>query len=207
MHFSEFACHVLSKICLYDQKQTLFSNFARFCTPKRCTRVHRLVRKNNPDYVIFFYEDDIHSFQLQIQVPTPPLRGKGVFRVAHPHNPFLGQCPPPGLILFLLFSLMLSVQLYFGRVGPLSGLWINRIRKAENFLIARGVTRMARRGIRLVHGLTKSTLITYFSGMKIDPKYAFLHAFFWICLSCSFQNLSIWPKTDPFFQFCTFLHP
>ena len=52
-------------------------------------------------------------------------------------------------------------------------------------------TRMARGDIRLVHGLTKSTLITYFSGMKIDPKYAFLHAFFLICLSCSFQNLSI----------------
>ena len=54
-----------------------------------------------------------------------------------------------------------------------------------------GGTRMARGGIRLVHGLTKSTLITYFSGMKIDPKYAFLHAFFLICPSCSFQNLSI----------------
>ena len=35
-----------------------------------------------------------------------------------------------------------------------------------------------KRGIRLVHGVTKSTLITYFSGMKIDPKYTFLHAFF-----------------------------
>ena len=65
--------------------------------------------------------------------------------------------------------------------------------------LARGATRMARGGIRLVHGLTKNTLITYFSGMKIDPKYAFLHAFFLICLSCSFQNLSIWPKTHPFF--------
>ena len=63
----------------------------------------------------------------------------------------------------------------------------------------RGATRMARGGIRLVHGLTKGTLITYFSGMKIDPKYAFLHAFFLIDLSCSFQNLSIWPKTHPFF--------
>ena len=42
-----------------------FSNFARFCTPKRCTRVHCLVLKNNPNYVIFFYEDEI---QLQIQV-------------------------------------------------------------------------------------------------------------------------------------------
>ena len=71
---------------------------------------------------------------------------------------------------------------------------------------ARGATRMARGGIRLVHGPTKNTLITYFSGMKKDPKYAFLHAFFLICLSCSFQNLSIWPKTHPFFQFCTFLH-
>ena len=35
--------------------------------------------------------------------------------------------------------------------------------------------------------------------MKIDPKYAFLHAFFLICVSCSFQNLSIWPKTYLFF--------
>ena len=54
MHFSEFACHVLSKICLYDQKHTLFSNFARFCTPKRCTRVQCLVLKNNPNYVNFW---------------------------------------------------------------------------------------------------------------------------------------------------------
>ena len=50
-------------------------------------------------------------------------------------------------------------------------------------------------------------LITYFSGMKIDPKYAFLQAFFLICPSCPFQNLSIWRKTHPFFQFCTFLYP
>ena len=42
---------------------------------------------------------------------------------------------------------------------------------------------------------------------KVDPNYAFLHAFFLICPSCPFQNLSIWPKTHPFFQFCTFLHP
>ena len=70
-----------------------------------------------------------------------------------------------------------------------------------------GATQMARGGIRLIHGLTKSTLITYYSGMKKDPKYAFLHGIFLICLSCSFQNLSIWPKTHPFFQFCTFLHP
>ena len=53
-----------------------------------------------------------------------------------------------------------------------------------------GGTRMAREGIRLVHGHTKSTLITYFSGMKMDPKYAFLHTFFLICPSCPVQNLS-----------------
>ena len=35
--------------------------------------------------------------------------------------------------------------------------------------------------------------------MKIDPKYAFLHAFFLIYPSCPFQNVSIWPKTHPFF--------
>ena len=62
-----------------------------------------------------------------------------------------------------------------------------------------GGTRMVRGGIRLVHGLTKSTLIMYFSGMKIDPKYVFLNAFFLICLSCSFQNLYIWPKIHLFF--------
>ena len=54
-----------------------------------------------------------------------------------------------------------------------------------------GATQMARGGIRFVHGLTKSTLITYYSGMKKDPKYVFLYAFLLICLSCSSQNLSI----------------
>ena len=43
--------------------------------------------------------------------------------------------------------------------------------------------------------------------MKIDPKYAFLHAFLKIFLSWPFQNLSIWPKTHPFFQFCMFCTP
>ena len=42
------------KFTLYDQKHTLFSNFARFCTPKRCTRVQCLVLKNNPNYVNFW---------------------------------------------------------------------------------------------------------------------------------------------------------
>ena len=70
-----------------------------------------------------------------------------------------------------------------------------------------GATQMARGGIRLVQGHTKSTLITYFSCMKIDPKYAFLHAFFLICLSCPFQNVYMTKNTPFFFQFCTFLHP
>ena len=64
-------------------------------------------------------------------------------------------------------------------------------KKLTYFFYRGGGTQMARGGIRLVHGLTKSILIMYFSGMKIDPKYAFLHAFFLICLSCYFQNLSI----------------
>ena len=72
---------------------------------------------------------------------------------------------------------------------------------------ARGATPMARGGIMLVHGLTKSTLITYYSGMKKDPKYALLHAFFLIYLSCSFQNLSIWPKHTLFSNFARFCTP
>ena len=45
--------------------------------------------------------------------------------------------------------------------------------------------------IILVKGLSKHTLNMYISGMKIDPKYVFLHAFFLICLSCPFQNVSL----------------
>ena len=44
---------------------TLFFNLACFWYPKRCTRVHHLVLKNDPNYVNFFYVDDIH---LEIQV-------------------------------------------------------------------------------------------------------------------------------------------
>ena len=62
-----------------------------------------------------------------------------------------------------------------------------------------GGTWIAKGGIRLVHGHTKSTLIKYFSGMKIDPKYAFLHAFFLICPSCPFQKFDYMTKNTPFF--------
>ena len=58
-----------------------------------------------------------------------------------------------------------------------------------------------------VKGLSKHTLNTYFAGMKIDPKYAFLHAFFFNLSVMSFPKFVIWPKPYPFFQFYTFLHP
>ena len=52
------------------------------------------------------------------------------------------------------------------------------------------------------------TLNTYFSGTKIDSKFAFLHAFFLICPSRPFQILSQWSKTRLFPQkFCTFCTP
>ena len=65
--------------------------------------------------------------------------------------------------------------------------------------------------IILIKGLSKHTLNTYFSGMKIYPKYAFLYKtnfswdkFWYIRLMffsiCRFQNLSIWPKTHPFYS-------
>ena len=42
---------------------------------KKCTRVHCLVLKKNPNYDLriffFFYEDDI-QLQFQIQMPLPP---------------------------------------------------------------------------------------------------------------------------------------
>ena len=53
-----------------------------------------------------------------------------------------------------------------------------------------GGTLYVRLDIILVKGLSKHTLNTCFSGMKIDPKYVFLHAFFLICTLCPFQSLS-----------------
>ena len=56
MRFSYFGRHVLSKLLsLWPKTHLFFSNFARFCTPKRCMRVHCLVQKNNPKYVIFLW--------------------------------------------------------------------------------------------------------------------------------------------------------
>ena len=56
-----FACIFLNLLVMYFPKfvymtknTPFFSNFARFCTPKQCTRVQCLVLKNNPNYVNFW---------------------------------------------------------------------------------------------------------------------------------------------------------
>ena len=61
--------------------------------------------------------------------------------------------------------------------------------------------------IILVKGLSKHTLNTYFSSMKIDPKYLFFHAFVLICPSCPFQNLLMWQKPTIFSNFARFCTP
>ena len=54
---------------VYMTKNTpFFSNFARFCTPKRCTRVQCLVLKNNPNYVNFWT-----SLIPPLTIQVPPL--------------------------------------------------------------------------------------------------------------------------------------
>ena len=67
-----FSIRVFPRICKHDKKHILFSNFVWFCTPKRCTHVHRLVLANNPNYMNFFLRG---WYQLQIQVPPPPRPG------------------------------------------------------------------------------------------------------------------------------------
>ena len=61
--------------------------------------------------------------------------------------------------------------------------------------------------IILVKRLSKYTLNTYFSGMKINPKYAFLHAFSKFVLHVLSKICQYDQKHTIFFQFCTFLHP
>ena len=69
------------------------------------------------------------SCELTLLLEMGPLRAaaeawRGVFRAAHPHTPFLGQCPPPGALLLkmLVFSaqystiVFLSVIFYCRRV-------------------------------------------------------------------------------------------
>ena len=54
MHFFNFSVMSFPKFVYMTKKHTLFSNFARFCTPKRCTCVQCLILKNNPNYVNFW---------------------------------------------------------------------------------------------------------------------------------------------------------
>ena len=68
MRFSLFVPHVLSK-CVNMTKNTPFFQFACFCTPKRCTRVHCLVLKNNPNYVNFFTRM-ISNFKYKCPAPV-----------------------------------------------------------------------------------------------------------------------------------------
>ena len=76
MHFLHAFFHNLSIMSFLKfvsmTKNTLFFPILHIFAPLndiRGTRVHCLVLKNNPNYVNFFYEDDI---QLQIQVLPPP---------------------------------------------------------------------------------------------------------------------------------------
>ena len=71
---------------VYMIKTTPFSNFARFWTPKRYTRVQCLVLKNNLNYVNFLDEPDT---PLDIRVAP---RGAG-FQGASPPDPHQGLGP------------------------------------------------------------------------------------------------------------------
>ena len=74
-------------------------------------------------------------------------------------------------------------------------------------LISPGGHLYFRLDIILVKGLSKHSLNPYFSGTKIDPKYAFLHAFFLNFCNVLSKICKYDQKPHPFFQFCTFLHP
>ena len=123
-------------------------------------------------------------------------------RLCKPCNGYMILWDPCTLLIASGFPIFIWKGLYM-RVESVEFIW----NWTTCFSKSRGATWTARGGIRLIHGLTKSTLITYYSGMKKDHKYAFLHAFCLICLSCSFQNLSIWPKTHLFSNFARFCTP
>ena len=52
--FLNFSIVSFPKFVKMTHNTPVFFNFGWFCTPQRCTHVHRLVLKNNPNYVIFF---------------------------------------------------------------------------------------------------------------------------------------------------------
>ena len=61
--------------------------------------------------------------------------------------------------------------------------------------------------ITLIKGFSKHTLNTYFSGMKIEPKYVFLHVFFLNLCVMSFPKYVIMTKNIPLFSNFARLHP
>ena len=85
---------------VYMTKNTpLFSNFARFCTPKRCTRGQCLVLKNNPNYVNFWT-----SLILPLTFECPPRPSCAHIRSqVVPPSAFLSS-PPPLSCPWLPFS-------------------------------------------------------------------------------------------------------
>ena len=94
---------------VYMTKNTpFFSNFARFCTPKRCTHVQCLVLKNNPNYVNFWT-----SLIPQIDIRVAP---PGAYSL-HMHQCWV-TCEISArvfslhtfLILFFLYKLFFSLK-------------------------------------------------------------------------------------------------
>ena len=81
--------------------------------------------------------------------------------------------------------------------------WSAGVELGPTGLTPRGEDLYFRLDIILVKGLSKHTLNIYFSGMKIDPKYTLLHAFFLICPSyrtvISFPKFVKMTKNTPFF--------
>ena len=78
----------------------LFSNFARFCTPKRCTRVHCLVLKKNPNYVNFWTPDTPLTFER-----TPPAIRLALYSLENGHYSYRSYN--------LLHSIICFIEVYF----------------------------------------------------------------------------------------------
>ena len=74
------------------------------------------------------------------------------------------------------------------------------LRELKMGLLSRGGHLYFRLDIILVKGLSKHTLNTYFKGVKIDPKYMFLHAVFLNLSVMSFPKFVKMTKNTPFFS-------
>ena len=73
LHDFSLICLLCSfqNLSLWQKNTPFFSNFAHFCTAKRCTHVHCLVLKDNPNYVNFFTRM-ISNFKCKWPPPPPP---------------------------------------------------------------------------------------------------------------------------------------